>query len=191
MKIKTRINVPKEYEEAATLFGAMYDGRMKSFYVPSDTIISIFTPFIPLSVELVPSSNWSNNVRSVYKDEWDAIRRESYRLANHKCEICGENGDTSKGENFVECHEIWSYSQETKIQKLEGLITLCPKCHKTKHWGLASMKGEEHIVRKHIAKINGWKDQDIDKYIDEVFTLFDIRSQIEWELDLSVLEGRK
>jgi hypothetical protein len=28
--------------------------------------------------------------------------------------------------NIMECHEIWEYNDEDKIQKLIGLISLCP-----------------------------------------------------------------
>ena len=186
--MKTRIFVPKEYEGTVSEFGAKYDGRMKSWYVPEDNIISIFNPFIPLTIELIPSSNWENNVRSEYKNEWPTIRTKTYKKANYKCEICGKTGNTSKGEHFVECHEIWSYDMENKIQKLERLICLCPKCHRVKHWGLALIKGEEEIVKKHIMKVNNWKEIDVKKYVNEVFIIYEERSKYDWKLDLSYLE---
>ncbi|PLS15077.1 HNH endonuclease [Bacillus sp. M6-12] len=185
--MKTRLNVPKEYEALALEWGAKYDGRMKSFYVPEDQIISVFNPFIPLTVELVPSSNWEHNVRSEMKDEWDNIRRACYRKAGYKCEICGGVGE----KHPVEAHEKWSYNMETHVQKLERIIALCPNCHKTQHWGYALIHGLEPIVRGHIKKINRWKDEDVDKYINEAFALFDYRSRINWTLDLSSLKGKE
>lgn len=146
-----------------------------SFFCSSDTCT-------PLTVELVPSSNWEKNVRSERKESWDKYRKESYRKANHACEICEEKNEK------LECHEIWSYDIENKIQKLERLICLCHKCHRTKHWGLALISGEGDIIKKHIKKINKWKDEDVLKYIDEAFQIFDVRSSIAWELDLSVLD---
>jgi hypothetical protein len=48
-------------------------------------------------------------------------------------EICKETGKTQGYKHNVECHEIWEYNDEDKIQKLIGLISLCPICHLTKN----------------------------------------------------------
>lgn len=182
--IKTRINVPKEYEETVKKLGAKYDGRMKSFYVPDNIMISVFNKFIPLSIELVPSSNWEKNVRSELKENWDYIRRKVYRNANYKCEICGGKGESHP----VEAHEIWSYNMDTGVQKLVSIVALCPMCHKSKHIGFAMVNGQEEIVKKHIMKINNWKKEDVDKYIRETFYIFNKRSSISWKLDLGYLK---
>lgn len=182
-KIKTRIYVPKEYENFVEEFGAMYDGRMKSWYVPENIAISVFNPFIPLSIELVPSSNWENNVRSELKEHWNDIRRQVYKNANYHCEICGCQGDNHP----VEAHEVWSYDMKTGIQKLIYILALCPMCHKAKHIGFAIINGEEESIKKHIMKTNNWKKEDVDKYIYEAFSLFEKRSKIEWTLDLSYI----
>lgn len=183
--IKTRILVPEEYKSVAENWGAKFDGRMKSYYVPEDKLITIFNPFIPLTVELVPSSNWEKNVRSEMKGQWDSIRKAVYRNANYKCEICGGVGS----KHPVEAHEIWSFDDNTHIQKLEGLIALCSTCHRVKHWGYALISGMESIVRKQIKQINNWKDEDVDKYISEAFKLHAYRSQHTWVLDLSLLQS--
>ncbi len=67
-----------------------------------------------LSVELVPSSSWANNVRSlVSKKEWDSIRKKSYQDANYRCEICHGVGR----KHPVECHEIWEYNDASGVRK--------------------------------------------------------------------------
>lgn len=185
--MKTRIFANKEDGILLKEYGVKYDGRMKSFYVPSGKVISLFNSFIPLTVELVPASNWESNVRSEYKHKWDDIRRYIYKRAGYKCEICGGVGEA----HTVECHEIWSYDIDTKIQKLEGLISLCPICHKTKHYGFAVINGQEKIVRNHIKKINKWKEEDVDKYIEEAFIIFEHRSKFNWNLDMSYLKTLK
>lgn len=38
----------------------------------------------------------------------------------------------------VECHEVWDYDDDRKIQRLERRVALCPACHEVKHAGLAS-----------------------------------------------------
>lgn len=157
---------------------------MKSWYVPDDVVISIFNPFIPLSIELVPSSNWQNNVRSEFKDDWKTIKSIVYRKADYRCEICGGIG----AEHPVEAHEVWSYDTKNHIQKLEYIIALCPSCHKAKHIGLSMINGQADEVKRHILMVNNWKMEDLDKYINEAFYLFDIRSTIDWTLDLSYIK---
>lgn len=97
---------------------------------------------LKLTIELVPSTDFYSNVRSnVTQKEWDVIRKKSYERASNKCEICGDAGTNQGVKHKVECHEIWEYNDESHIQKLIGLISLCPNCHKTKHAGLAQIKG--------------------------------------------------
>lgn len=85
------------------------------------------------------------------KEHWDLLRRASYQKANYLCECCGEKGS----QHPVEFHEIWLYDDKLKIQKLGGLISLCPPCHQVKHFGFACLQGNELNVREHLQKVNG------------------------------------
>ncbi len=137
----------------------------------------------------MPSTCWYTNVRSqATEDEWDKIRIKSYRKANHKCEICGDVGTNQGVYHSVECHEIWEYNDEAKIQKLVGLISLCPFCHKVKRPGLAAIKGESHIVDAQLMKVNGMNELEALAYIDLAFDQWQERSKYEWELDITYLE---
>lgn len=143
-----------------------------------------------LTIELVPSTAWYSNVRSnVTTQEWDKIRRKSYLKADNKCEICGDVGTNQGVKHNVECHEIWEYNDECKIQKLIGLISLCPFCHKTKHTGLAQIKGEINIVIKQLMKVNEMTKKEAKDYIDLSFELFEERSNHDWELDITYLKN--
>lgn len=140
---------------------------------------------IKLSVELVPRTCWYTNVRSnVSKSDWDIIRKKCYSLADNKCEICG------KGKR-VECHETWQYDDTIKEQKLVGLIALCSKCHKVKHFGLTQIRGEEEIAIKQLMKVNGMTREEVWAYIKEVTSIWDTRSFYNWKLDISFLEDYK
>lgn len=182
--MKTKINVKSKDKNKALKLGAKYDKENKTYYVSDKDLISKYNKYIALTVELVPSSNWRNNVRSVYKNDWDWIRRLSYKKAGYKCEICGGVGKRHP----VECHEIWEYYPDKQIQKLMGLISLCPSCHKVKHTGLAMINGEDDLVISQITKVNGWTKADAEKYIDEAFQIHAVLSQLEWTLDLSYLD---
>jgi hypothetical protein len=131
-----------------------------------------------LSIELVPQSSWYSNVRSnVSKEQWDLIRRESYQKANYLCEICGGKGSTHP----VECHEVWEYNEDTKIQKLVRFISLCPNCHKVKHIGL-------HGVNENIPW-NNWDSEMANRYVDNCFAIWSRRSRMAWTLDLDYLKN--
>jgi hypothetical protein len=140
-----------------------------------------------LTIELVPSSSWGNNLRDegkLPKKRWDELRRECYRAAGNRCEICGGVGSRHP----VECHEIWSY--EGNVQKLEGLIALCPMCHRAKHIGhtlyvLGSPIAD--AVLNHIKRVNEIDDKQLNEMIMDAFELYEQRSQRKWSVDISLI----
>lgn len=139
-----------------------------------------------LTIELVPSTAWGENLRKILKKEhWDILRKASYKRARYRCECCGGKGS----QHPVECHEIWQYDDELKIQKLLDLIALCPPCHQVKHFGFASLQGNELDVREHLQKVNGWSQSQTSKYVGNAFKIWEERSKFEWQLDISWLEA--
>jgi hypothetical protein len=140
-----------------------------------------------LTIELVPATGWFDNVRSrVSKEQWDALRRPVFKAAGYRCEICGGRGEQWP----VECHERWSYDDIALIQRLEGLIALCPSCHEVKHFGLAMKRGRFAFAQAHLEKVNGWDRRTSNIYIMRVFDQWEARSRHEWHLDLSWLALR-
>jgi hypothetical protein len=143
-----------------------------------------------LTIELVPSTSWYSNVRSnVSKTEWDRLRRNSYKKANYKCEICGESGIDQGFNHPVECHEIWEYDDIFNEQILTDLISLCPLCHKTKHIGLAMNNGEEDMVLEHMSKVNNISYEDAYKKVIEAFDVWKERSKKEWKINIEKLKS--
>ena len=141
-----------------------------------------------LTVELVPTTCFFSNVRSeLPKKEWDRLRKESYKKAKHKCEICGSNGRKQGYKHPVECHEIWEYDDKNKIQKLKGLISLCPRCHQVKHLGRTTVIGRQAVAFKHMELVNGWAHKQVVTYVAEVFLKHRWRSQFQWKLDVGIL----
>jgi hypothetical protein len=135
-----------------------------------------------LTIELVPRGQWGSNLRSELKrSEWDKLRKECYSLAGYKCEIC-----EGKGRRWpVEAHEIWDYDENTKTQRLLGLIALCPPCHEVKHIGRANATGNGPRAERQLMKVNGWTESDAAHYIDDAFEVWMRRSQENWTLDIS------
>ena len=141
-----------------------------------------------LQIELVPRSCWFSNVRScVPKETWDTIRKDCYRRAAYRCEICDENGHIQGYNHKVECHEIWTYDELTRIQKLERFICLCPLCHEVKHAGLTiTKKGIEPILER-LMKINKWTHKQASYHTRRSFDLWAKHSKWHWHLDISYL----
>ena len=141
-----------------------------------------------LTIELVPSTSFYKNLRKILsKQQWDILRRESYRKANYRCEICG-----GKGQNHpVECHEIWHYDDENLIQRLNGLISLCPPCHEVKHIGYAGISGNFDRAVIQLSKVNHISTNDAHLYIQKVYDLWEKRSLKQWEIDISWIENKR
>lgn len=139
-----------------------------------------------LTVELVPRTCWFSNVRSeVSAEVWKRIRRDVSQAAGNCCEICGGRGPKWP----VECHEVWHYDDEARIQTLKGFQALCPNCHAVKHIGYASSKGIGALIRRHLAKVNGWALSDVELYLEYCFEVWMRRSSYDWKLDISLLSA--
>lgn len=138
-----------------------------------------------LKIQLVPASCWFSNVRShVSKYQWDLIRKQVYLDANYKCQIC--NGVGPK--HPVEAHEIWEYDDKSLIQKLIGMIALCPSCHMTVHMGFAQIQGKGEAALSHFMKVNKINKKEASKYLEEAFKKWAVRSKKKWKLDISILK---
>lgn len=147
-----------------------------------------FAPYNPpkLSCELVPSSSWGENLRSLLSaSQWFWLRKACYIRANHKCEICGGKGR----DHPVEAHEIWDYDDAQRRQTLLGLIALCPACHKCKHMGFALATGKIESSMKHLAKVNQWPMDLAQEYVMRQFEIHGLRSQLKWTVDTSWLDN--
>jgi hypothetical protein len=140
-----------------------------------------------LTIELVPSTQWEDNLRSrLTKVQWDSLRAACYQKAGHRCEVCGGRGR----KHPVECHEIWDYEDHALIQRLTGLIALCPDCHKVKHIGFAITQGKAEFMRaiNQLAAVNQWPLDLAIEYVDRQFQIHAIRSRRSYHLDLSWLD---
>jgi len=146
---------------------------------------------IKLKIELVPSTLWGMNLRSLLtRGEWDKLRRWSYGKADNRCEICNASGLEQNRRHAVECHERWEYDDINRIQKLVGVISLCPRCHQVKHFGRALSVGAGRYAIQHLRDINDWSVEKAQQYVEVEFRLHTLRSVgPAWRLDLRWLAG--
>jgi len=140
---------------------------------------------LKLQIELVPSSCWFKNIKSIVEEEvWDGIRKQIYKKANYHCEICGEKGTAYP----VACHEVWLYDDDNLIQKLGFFQAVCPACHEVKHIGLAGLNGNGEIAFNRFKKINNLKTEIAKKIVLAIFKETKIRSQQKWKTDINLLK---
>jgi len=143
---------------------------------------------LKLTIELVPSTSWYNNLRSVLpKSVWDKIRKKTYAKYGYRCGICGAKGR-------LNCHEIWEYDDQNHVQKLVGFIALCDLCHHVKHIGLASILASEgkldyERVVEHFMKVNGCDRKTFERHRREAFDQWRERSRYDWNVDLGEYES--
>lgn len=137
-----------------------------------------------LSVELVPKTCFWTNVRSnVSRNEWSKCKQFVRKRSESRCEICGGVGARYP----VDCHEIWEYDDEAQVQRLAGLIALCPPCHEVKHIGRAIGLGNGDRAVAHLCRVNEWSPEKAETYLTLQFEIWQMRSTHQWELDISYL----
>src|SRR4051812_44732586 len=94
---------------------------------------SLMTTAKRLTIELVPSTTWGDNLRKrLGPKRWDPIRKQAYADAGQVCAICGATGR-------LNCHERWIYDDLNCVQTLVGFMALCDLCHHCKHIGRAGI----------------------------------------------------
>lgn len=137
-----------------------------------------------LRVELVPSTCWLSNVRSLMRQRaWKRLAAEIAEDGGRCCEVCGGRGR----QHAAECHEVWLYDDVRRMQTLMRLQSLCPGCHRVKHLGRTMNMGYGGQACAWLARVNGWDAATTNRYVDAVFGQWLARSERPWTLDLTVL----
>lgn len=143
---------------------------------------------LKLTVELVPSSAWYNNLRKILKPKmWESLRKNVYKKFKYKCAICMSEGR-------LHAHEVWQYDDQSHLQSLVDIIALCTKCHAVKHIGYAGIQASEGKLNyenlvKHFMKINNCDRQIFEKHINKASKKFEERSRYDWQLNLGSLKN--
>lgn len=140
-----------------------------------------------LTIELVPTSCWYSNVRSnVSTDTWDRLQSLCFVGAEFRCQICHGVGPRHP----VELHEIWYYDDRRHVQRLDGLVVLCPDCHRVKHIGRAMQHGALIAALKHLAYVNQTTPELAAHQVRTALAVCHERSKVTWRLDISLLTKR-
>lgn len=138
-----------------------------------------------LTIELVPSTSWGDNVRSqVSPTVWRKLRQKCIEEAGGVCEICGGVGPKGR----LDCHEKWHYDDKHKTQTLKGLFCLCPACHRVKHMGHTLSIGLGNSAMSHLCKVNSITMDEARRYVEAAFELWHSRSRHPWRVDTTFLK---
>lgn len=140
----------------------------------------------PLYVDLVPSTAWYANLRSVLTGaEWERVKTKTFAGSSNLCQACGGKGKRHP----VECHERWHYNMETRVQTFVKTVSLCPMCHKATHIGFTSTLGDRmvQLAKWHLARVNEWEPWMVETHIEVAFEDWGRRSAGPWTLDASAL----
>lgn len=138
-----------------------------------------------LFVDLIPTSCWFSNVRSAVSTiDWERLRHFVYSRADYCCEICGVRAPQE-----LDAHERWAYDEETRVQSLRRLLALCKACHRSTHFGLATVRGEETEAFTHLMTVNRWDVDSADDHINDAYKTWNHRNTFSWALDLSILDA--
>jgi len=146
---------------------------------------------LKLTIDLVPKGCWGQNLWSMLPTPiWDSIRKECYHKAGGRCEVCSAEGVQ------LQCHEVWHYHSIDRVQKLIGLLCLCPKCHQVKHIGRSVRRAREGELKwadlvSHFCTVNNCDYEDLVGHYEGAIDLMEVRDRIpDWKLDLTYFKER-
>lgn len=141
----------------------------------------------PEIVDLIPATSWFASLANLLtRTSWEVLRAPL--VAHHGgCEDCG--GGTS-----LEAHENWlyePYDEDSGVQSLSGIVVLCKVCHETRHLGLARMRGRFGLAFSRLCAVNRISTLEAPVYLREIESRWEIRSDMEWALDLRLPAGMR
>jgi len=192
------LNVPFSQKDEVKSLGACWSPKERMWFVPKGLNEKLFERWfivpksnvndvqvlqekrVLLCIDLVPSSAWFSNLRSELKqEEWELVKKATFKSANYRCQACGGVGP----KHPVECHERWNFDSESKIQTLVGTISFCPACHDATHFGLARVRGRERDAIRQLMRVNHWEESKVHSHINEAMEMWKWRSTVKWKLD--------
>ncbi len=141
-----------------------------------------------LSLELIPRTVFGENLRNrLTWSQWETCKKFAKEASAGVCSACGGAG--AKGR--VDCHERWEWIEdgELHVQRLVGLVALCPRCHTAKHYGRAQMMGYANDANDQLMKVNGWSAEELKDHLMAARDQWLERSIHEWTLDFGWLSA--
>eukprot|EP00239_Pterosperma_sp_CCMP1384_P007642 CAMPEP_0197844634 /NCGR_PEP_ID=MMETSP1438-20131217/1631_1 /TAXON_ID=1461541 /ORGANISM="Pterosperma sp., Strain CCMP1384" /LENGTH=312 /DNA_ID=CAMNT_0043455549 /DNA_START=385 /DNA_END=1323 /DNA_ORIENTATION=- len=114
--------------------------------------------------------------------DWDMLRKDAYKHAEYRCEVCSATGPKWP----VEAHEQWTLDFSKNEMALTGIQALCPLCHQVRH--LLTQRPRHSSVVRHLSKVNSWTAEETRVYINHAAKVQDEMSKSEWTVNLDWLD---
>jgi hypothetical protein len=110
-------------------------------------------------------------------EKWEAVKAEILKKSGGRCLVSGA------ATSFV--GEQWEVREKEKVLKLQGFSALAPEVAR-----IAYMLDSGENLRKELALMNGWREEDLETYVGYVEKQRSRMSEEgEWKLDVKVLEN--
>lgn len=198
------LDVPFGEKDQAKARGARWDPAARRWYAPRPGMPGLerwaarpdLAALLPgedrsygsgLYVEPIPSTAWWTHARyCIAETDWKRVRRMVAARAGGRCEACGRGEDRGRGVR-LETHERWLFDIATRTQRLRRLVCFCTDCHTVTHFGLAQIRGVDAQAFRHLCQVTAMSEAEANQHLRSAFGLWERRSQIPWELDLSIL----
>lgn len=99
-----------------------------------------------LTQSILPFSLHGINPRTIMGDqEWNKIKKQKQKEADHHCMICGCYVPHTPND-WLECHETYDIDKNKKEFKLKDVICICHKCHSFIHSGRLEILYQENKI---------------------------------------------
>ena len=131
-----------------------------------------------LNFEPVPArSRLATLAKLLPPNDWNLLRRGTYRRAGYRCEACGNRGR-------LNCHEVWQFLPESRRQVLAGLRCLCDKCHRATHLTIVHDDTEREALLVHVAQVNRLSREEAEQLFRQALAWQREVDRREWIVDL-------
>ncbi|QQC67876.1 HNH endonuclease [Paraburkholderia ginsengisoli] len=146
--------------------------------------------------DLIPETAWGASLANLLvPGSWAAMRAPVIEQNHRVCELCGLQI------NALEVHEVWEYDFPSDdemarrdeltvfgVQRLRGLMSVCPDCHLCFHPGYANAHGRLSETLDRLAALNNWSREEVELYDRTLIERWERASQIHWMLDFAGIE---
>jgi hypothetical protein len=133
-----------------------------------------------LYVDILPKGSNISLRRLLNDSDFGRLRNLLVKRVAYRCEVCGEECISSE-RKYLEVCEMFSFNFSTHAQRLERLIALCKPCYTT------TRLLDKGVALEHLMDINGLDREDAKQHIYEAFDNWKGRSEIKWNVDLSII----
>jgi len=120
--------------------------------------------------------------------DWERLRTLVYGRASNRCEVGAATVDRER-QVWLEAHERWDFHHTSRTQRLRRLVCLCTRCHQATHFGYAEITDCAEAVLAQLCAVNHWTRADAEAHVAAAASLWRLRSETDWALDLSILTG--